>query len=308
MDERQQSHKEQPIIIKKIKKGGGHGHHGGAWKVAYADFVTAMMAFFIVMWILGQSAEVKQKVQEYFTNPTEFNIFTGEPKSGPSPIDLNLGQTKPGNDTKGSMNKSQNSILDFNQGLKDTLVKALMEKAKMDSAAAAKRVEEAGNELRKKFASLLAQRPDLDKILSSIKIEMTNEGLRIELIETSESLFFEVGSAKLSKEAILILQQLAAEIGKLPNYVDIEGHTDSRSYGSGSGYSNWELSSDRANSARRVLEKSGLWEGQILKVTGYADRKLRNPDNPFDVINRRISILIKQISANQFMPKQEAAK
>ncbi|MFW6232600.1 MAG: OmpA/MotB family protein, partial [Bacteroidota bacterium] len=112
---------------------------------------------------------------------------------------------------------------------------------------------------------------------------------------------FEIGSSNLKPEARNILIRLASEIGKLSNYVEVEGHTDSRSFGSGSGYTNWELSADRANSARRILEKNGMWEGQIKKVTGYSDNKLRNPDNPFDISNRRISILIKQLTANQFL-------
>lgn len=304
MAEEDQHHKEQPIIIKKIKKGGGHGHHGGAWKVAYADFVTAMMAFFIVMWILASSEKVKQNVSEYFNHPERFDIFTGEKKTGPLPVDIVIGQNP---SSSGELEEEQskgNTIISFDKEMADTLYSKFLEKAKKDSVEATKKVEEIGNQLKYKFENLMTERPELKEILSSIKIEMTKEGLRIELIETTESLFFEVGSAKLRPDAINVLKQLAEEIGKLPNYVEIEGHTDSRSYNTKTGYNNWDLSSDRALAARRILDLNGLWDGQIVKVTGFADKKLRNSANPFDASNRRISILIKQISANQFLPQK----
>ncbi len=307
MADEPRGHKEQPIIIKKIKKVSGHGHHGGAWKVAYADFVTAMMAFFIVMWILASSEEVKENVSEYFNNPSEFDIFTGEKKTGPVPIEIDLGlkQLKNG---EGEGKSGKESFIKFDSETTDSLMSRLLHKAVNDSILARQRVEQIGKEIERKLKELVANRPELEKILSSIKIEMTIEGLRIELIETSESLFFEVGSARLSREAINILSQLAGEIGKLPNYVEIEGHTDSRGYKNKADYSNWELSADRSNSARRVLERNGFWEGQVVKVTGFADQKLRNPENPFDVVNRRVSILIKQMSANQFLPDVQAIK
>lgn len=300
----EQHHKEQPIIIKKIKKGGGHGHHGGAWKVAYADFVTAMMAFFIVMWILASSEEVKEKVSEYFNHPERFELFTGEKKTGPLPIDIIIGQSVNSSGEDGPNDSKGSSFISFDSKMADTLFSKMVEKAKMDSIEASKRVEEIGTQLQRKFENLMTERPELEEILSSIKIEMTKEGLRIELMETSESLFFEVGSAKLKPEAINVLKQLASEIGKLPNFVEIEGHTDSRPYTTETGYNNWDLSTDRALAARRLLDVNGLWEGQNVKVTGFADKNLRNPLNPFDASNRRISIIIKQISANQFLPNQ----
>lgn len=299
----EQHHREQPIIIKKVKKGGGHGHHGGAWKVAYADFVTAMMAFFIVMWILASSEEVKMQVAEYFNHPDRFDLFTGERKTGPMPVELELGK-KPSPE-KGDGPAEKDFVIKFDKETVDTLFSKIQEKAKQDSILAANRVEQVGSELKQKFKSIMAEKPELEKIMSSIKIEMTKEGLRIELIESSESLFFEVGSAKIKPEAMEVLKALSTEIGKLPNYVEIEGHTDSRSYSTKTGYNNWDLSSDRALAARRVLDTSGLWDGQILKVTGFADKNLRNPSNPFDATNRRISILIKQITAEQFLPNEK---
>lgn len=296
----EQHSKEQPIIIKKVKKGGHHGGHGGAWKVAYADFVTAMMAFFIVMWILASSEDVKKAVVAYFQDPGAFSYITGKRTV---PIDLNM-QPKPGEGNKEGKGKGE-FVISFNKEMRDSVVQKLMEKAQEDSVQAAKRVEKTSEEVKKFLNELVAQKPELQKILENIKIEITKDGLRIELIEKSDNLFFAVGSAKLTPQAIDILKVLGQEIGKLPNNVVIEGHTDSRKYQAGAAYTNWELSSDRANAARRALLQFGLWDGQISEVVGYADKKLRNPENPFDVTNRRISILIKQMSANQFLPSTE---
>jgi len=177
----------------------------------------------------------------------------------------------------------------------------------MDSADAAKRVSKLNMEINSIIKELIASKPDLSTILESIKMEMTKDGLRIELIESTESCFFEVGSAKLSKEAESILKILGNEIGKLPNYIDLEGHTDSRAYKGLKGYSNWDLSTDRANSARKILQISGLWDGQLNKVTGFADQQLRNPENPFDMTNRRVSILVKHIGVKDFLPLQNSA-
>lgn len=297
-DEQESGHKEQPIIIKKVKKGGHGGHHGGAWKVAYADFVTAMMAFFIVMWILASSEEVKQSVTAYFQDPGAFSFITGKRTV---PIDLGMVPELKKGDGDGKGKENTAFVIQFEKKTMDTIQAEALFKALNDSVSAAKRVEVVGDKLKKQIETELSKKPELEDIISSIKIEMTKEGLRIELIESTESLFFEVGSSVLRKEAVDILRKLALEIGKLPNNVEIEGHTDSRSFKSKAIYSNWELSSDRANSARRLLETAGLWNGQIVKVTGFSDRKLRNAENPFDITNRRVSILIKQLSTDQFM-------
>lgn len=299
--EQEQRHKEEPIIIKKKKGHGGHGHHGGAWKVAYADFVTAMMAFFIVMWILASSQEVKEAVSSYFNDPGAFNFLTGE-----RTIPVDLGLTPPQGKGGDDKNKSgtQKVVISFNPEMRDSIISGLMKKAEQDSVKAAELVAKTAQTLQNQINQLVGQNPELKEILSSIKIELTKEGLRIELIESTESLFFEIGSSKLKPKASELLQNLASEIGKLANSVEIEGHTDSRAYMGKGGYSNWELSSDRANAARRILEK-GLWEGQIARVTGFGDRKLRTPDNPFDVTNRRVSILIKQRGVSEFVPTNQ---
>jgi chemotaxis protein MotB len=302
-------HKEEPIIIKKKKGSGEHGAHGGAWKVAYADFVTAMMAFFIVMWILGQSEKIKESVTAYFKDPGAFSFITGKRAI---PVDLKLqamgkGEGEGNGPGKNDTGKKSKFVFWFDNNMQDSLVEKIKQNAIQDSVNAAKRVENLKNDFEKFLNEQQSRQPDLKDLLSSIKIEMTNEGLRIELIESSESMFFEVGSAVLKPKAKELLVKLSQEIGKLPNQVDIEGHTDSRKYSGKAVYSNWELSSDRANAARRILEDNGFWEGQVDKVTGFADRKLRNTANPFDITNRRVSILVRQMTSKDFLQTETQA-
>ncbi len=235
------------IIIKK-KRGHG-GHHGGAWKVAYADFVTAMMALFIVLWIVGQSSSTKQAISMYFTDPGVFEsgqgggILQGSSGSAPSP--------------------TSNAAIE-------------MEKLKAEA---------------KKIGEAIAAIPEFDKFKDKIQITVTKEGLRIELVENSTGLFFDVGSAQIKPETVKLLKLVAQEIGRLNNNIMIEGYTDARPY-VGKDYSNWELSADRANTARRVLEGNGVRQDQILQVRGFADRDLKHPDQPMDAANRRVSILV----------------
>jgi chemotaxis protein MotB len=300
MAEEEKKHKEEPIIIKKKKGHHGHAAHGGSWKVAYADFVTAMMAFFIVMWILGQSEQIRQMVSAYFKDPGAFNFITGK-RTVPVKIDI-FENPETG---KGEGKEKHQFTFFLPPEQQDTLAEKVSEKLKrqaiQDSIKAVERVKSIAQEIQQIFSEGVAKNPNLKELLSSIQFEFTKEGLRIELIESKESVFFEVGSAKLKPQAKEILITLAKEIGKLPNYVEVEGHTDSRQYSKNSAYTNWELSTERANAARRVLEENGLWEGQIVKVTGFADKKLKNPANPFDYSNRRTTILIKNISSEEIL-------
>ncbi len=303
MAEEEQQHKEQPIIIKKKGGHGDHPHHGGAWKVAYADFVTAMMAFFIVMWILASSEETKKAVSAYFEDPGAFSFITGK---STSPVNLNINIQKKGPGKGKGKGKGEGKggggFFDFTEEMADSVASKLIQRAMNDSALAAEKVKSLGDKFEKYWDKLKTQKPDLQHLLNSITIEFSDEGLRIELIESEENMFFQIGSAKLKKNAIDLLKNLAYEIGKLPNHVEIEGHTDSRGYGKGSSFTNWDLSTQRANAARKVMMDGDLlWPGQVTKVTGFADRKLRNKDNPFDVTNRRVSILVKQINSEKFL-------
>ncbi|MBK9246737.1 MAG: OmpA family protein [Ignavibacteria bacterium] len=283
------SHPEQPIIIKKRKKHAAHPHHGGAWKVAYADFVTAIMAFFLVMWIVGLSQSSKKSMAQYFKDPGVFSFKTGKAL----PIDLKMVKARydgtKGENSRDNYTESGVTTMIVESKVPDSVAKQINVESKQDSS----RIKQLERNLSDQLKNLAEGSPSLKNLLSSLKVELTNEGLRIEMVESKDNVFFEVGSAKLTNVALDVLKKIASEIGKIPNYVEIEGHTDSRPFGNGRGYSNWELSGDRANSARRVLELSGLWEGQVVSVAGYADRKLRTTENPFDVSNRRVSILVK---------------
>jgi chemotaxis protein MotB len=255
-----------PIIIKK-KKGGHGGGHGGAWKVAYADFVTAMMALFIVLWIVGQNQSVKAAISEYFKDPVAFNEKVKA--SGGTGIlpDFSPPGAK-GGDQPPALYVSQNQPNDLKQ----------LEEEK------------------KKIEEMIKNTPAFDKFKGQVEISVTNEGLRIELVDNSSGLFFDVGSARLKVETVQMLGKIAAEIGKLPNRVIVEGYTDARPYVTPN-YSNWELSVDRANAARKIMSENGLQKNQVHAVRGFADQRLRRPENPMDFSNRRVSILVPPLPA-----------
>ena len=239
--------KTRPIII--IKKKGGHGgHHGGAWKVAYADFVTAMMALFIVLWLLNTSKQIQEAIGGYFKDPT------GTAK-------------KVGSNMVGA---GENFVL-----TRDNMPK-----------------------LKEQLQQAMKQMADFEKLKSHIEMTVTTEGLRIELSESATGTFFDSGSAKLNDDGREMLVTLADELGQLPNKLSIEGHTDSQPYAPSAAYGNWELSSDRANAARRIVQANGIRADQVTQVRGFADQRLRKPDNPLDPANRRISIIVQYILKN----------
>ena len=231
--------KSRPIII--VKKKIAHGeHHGGAWKVAYADFVTAMMALFIVLWLLNTSKPVREAIAGYFKDPAGVGdkLATKHASAGEKFV------------------ISQDNISE----LKDKLDKQIQQK--------------------------------FDKLKSQIVITITQEGLRIELMETKIGTFFDLGSKEPNDNGKKLLVLIAQELGKVPNKVSLEGHTDSKPYALKGKYSNWELSTDRANAARRIMQQDGLREDQVSQVRGFADQELRNPKDPYDPSNRRISIIV----------------
>jgi chemotaxis protein MotB len=225
----------QPIIIKKKIVHGGH--HGGAWKVAYADFVTAMMALFIVLWLMGSSEPVKKAVAGYFRDPSGKAADKGTGQGG---VGENI------------------SIRKDDMG-----------------------------KLKEKLESAMKQSPELEKLKSQVQMTVTGEGLRI---------FFETGSSQPSGTGKDMLDMLARELGKMQNRLLIEGHTDSQPFAaSARAYSNWELSADRANSARKLMQEGGLSKDQVAEVRGFADQRLRKPEDPKSASNRRVSIVVKYI-------------
>ncbi|MCX7875613.1 MAG: OmpA family protein [Melioribacteraceae bacterium] len=251
---------ESPIIVKKVKKGHG-GHHGGAWKVAYADFVTAMMALFIVLWILSQSQEVKEAVAGYFKDPVGFStksksLIEGK-GMGPSQVP----------DNRIVVNEEEQII---------ELQKQQFQK------------------MQEELMTSLSNDTDLKGLSEQVKIEMVKDGLKIELTDDANDIFFELGTSSLKPTAQKLIGKIGQEISKLPNKIVVEGHTDSRQFSNiGTGFTNFELSSERALSAKRALVYGGLSEKQIDEVRGYADTRLRVPEDPYSFKNRRISITVK---------------
>jgi chemotaxis protein MotB len=238
--------KTQPIIVIKRKAMHG-GHHGGAWKVAYADFVTAMMSLFIVLWLMNSSDKVKKAVAGYFNDPRGSGTMMGTTMTG-------TGETV-----------AQAAVDDMHK-------------------------------LKEKLEREIRAQADLQKLSKQIEITITPEGLRIELLEDKNGTFYQSGSARLSDSGQELLGLLAAELKTLPNSLLIEGHTDAAPYSDDTNYGNWELSADRANSARRLLQQDGVRGNQVTQVRGYADQLLREKTNPFDPSNRRISILVKNLN------------
>jgi chemotaxis protein MotB len=256
------------IVLRKRARPAHGGHHGGAWKVAYADFVTAMMAFFLVMWLVAQSQGVRQAVAGYFKDPGIFDnqksngpIAGGNFQLDPKPVPR-LKDSQPSNVV---VVKDQDSLAHTAARLKD----------------------------------LLGQLPEFRKLGKQVEIQMTEDGLRIELLEAGEATFFDTGSAALKSETVAILGTIARELGHLQNNVVIEGHTDSRPYSNQDGYTNWELSADRANAARRIMEHNGLHPHQVQGVRGYADTRLRVGNAPLDPRNRRVSIIVENLDPSK---------
>jgi chemotaxis protein MotB len=247
--------REVPVRIVVRRKKGGHGHHGGAWKVAFADFMTAMFALFLVLWLVNQSSDVKSAIAGYFQDPLgradEFgsSILPGEGAQAATPRPL-----------------SQTQVIDLRRD----------------------RLRQLGEDLRHRVGEI----PELAALSQNIEIELTSEGLRIQLIEDSSGTFFQTGRALPSEAGNRILALLGRELGRLPNQILIEGHTDARPYSGAGEYTNWELSADRANAARRIMQQAGLQPAQLAGIRGRADRQLRDPGDPYSPRNRRVTIMV----------------
>jgi chemotaxis protein MotB len=268
----------QPIIIKKIKKG-HHGHHGGAWKIAYADFVTAMMAFFLLMWLLGSTAKGDLKgISEYFQTPLEVALMGGDGsgdatsiiKGGGTDLTKSAGQVR-----RGDLPPDRKAMIKEAKAELDREDRAQLEKLKA-------RVE-----------SVLDANSRLKAFRNQIRLDITSEGLRIQIVDEQNRPMFDSGSARLKDYTHDLLREIGVVLNGVDNKLSLAGHTDAAPYAGGEkGYSNWELSVDRANASRRELVAAGIDEGKIVRVVGLASSIVFVKDNPLAPGNRRISIVV----------------
>jgi chemotaxis protein MotB len=268
----------RPIIVKRIKKTAG-GHHGGAWKIAYADFVTAMMAFFLLMWLLGSTAKGDMNgISEFFKTPLKVAMAGGSGsgdsssiiKGGGKDLTRRDGQTK-----KGDMDSPKKAM-------------------DMKAAKAALQKEEAARlkTLKARIEATIEANPLLKKYKNQLLLDITSEGLRIQIVDEKNRPMFELAKAQLQPYTKEILHVLGIVLNEVPNRIGLSGHTDSTPYSSDAGYSNWELSSDRANASRREMVAGGLNDDKILRVVGLGSAANLDKADPFNPINRRISIVV----------------
>jgi chemotaxis protein MotB len=268
----------KPIIVKKIKKG-GHGHHGGAWKIAYADFVTAMMAFFLLMWLLGSTTkEEKQAISDYFQNPSAIAGPGGASTSmikigGGKDVTYSEGETKRGSNPEDQAKKTEETKPEVGQITQTDKERLIQLKKELEEAIDASE----------------ALKPFKEQLL----LELTKEGLRIQIVDKENRPMFSSGSSTLQPYAAQILREIGQVINHVPNRISLSGHTDATPYGGSSQfYSNWELSADRANASRRALNSGGMSEEKVARVVGLSSAVLFDKTNPINPINRRISIIV----------------
>ena len=270
----------RPIVIKRIKKGGA-AHHGGAWKIAYADFVTAMMAFFLLMWLLGSTAKGElQGISDYFSSPLKVAMAGGD-GSGNSSSVIPGG----GNDLSKVHGQVRRSDTDAEKARRQSIDTARAERAKQD----AERIKT----LQAKIDALITENPRLNEYKSQIRIDVTPDGLQIQIVDDQNRPMFDSGSAMVKPYMRDILREIGAALNGVENRVSLAGHTDAVPYSnSDRGYSNWELSSDRANATRRELVAAGMPDAKLGRVVGLAASDLLEPDNPRSAANRRITITV----------------
>ena len=276
----------QPIIVKKVKKG-GHGHHGGAWKIAYADFVTAMMAFFLLMWLLGSTTEGDRKgIQDYFNNPIKISMAGGAGSGDSSSVVKGGG--KDITSVGGQVRKGQTEA-----ETKSYTLQALKAERATSEAARLKA-------LRERVEKVISASPLLTDFKSQIRLDMTPDGLRIQIVDDQNRPMFATGSSIVQPYMRELLRAISSVLVEVPNRLTLEGHTDAAPYGGGAaGYSNWELSADRANASRRELVAGGLPDEQVLRVQGLAASTPFDREAPANPVNRRISIIVMNSEAEE---------
>ncbi|QNA89607.1 flagellar motor protein MotB [Massilia sp. Dwa41.01b] len=268
----------RPIIVKRIKKTAG-GHHGGAWKIAYADFVTAMMAFFLLMWLLGSTSKGDlDGISEFFKNPLKVAMSGGSGSGDSSSVIKGGGEdlTRRNGQVKKGDTQTNHKTYDLNDA------KEVLERAEGERLAA----------LKAKIESVIEANPLLKKYQNQLLLDITSEGLRIQIVDEQNRPMFALAKATLQPYTSDILHVLGLVLNDVPNRIGLSGHTDSTPYFSDAGYSNWELSADRANASRRALVVGGLSDDKILRVVGLAAAAPLDRADPFNPINRRISIIV----------------
>ncbi|MFL9923444.1 flagellar motor protein MotB [Herbaspirillum lusitanum] len=279
----------RPIIVKRIKKGGG-GHHGGAWKIAYADFVTAMMAFFLLMWLLGSTAKGDLNgIAEYFKTPLKVAMAGGSGSGDANTVIPGGGKDLTRQD--GQLRKGENEVVN-----KRTIRAAQQELERAERTRL--------DELKKRIEKAMDSNPTLKQFKNQLLIDITSEGLRIQIVDEKNRPMFGLASAQLQPYTRDILREIGKTLNDVPNKISLSGHTDATPYSSGEkGYSNWELSADRANASRRELIAGGMDESKMLRVVGLSSAVLLDKEDPFNPINRRISIIVMNKKAEEMVEK-----
>jgi chemotaxis protein MotB len=270
---------QQPIVVKRIKKGGG-GHHGGAWKIAYADFVTAMMAFFLLMWLLGSTAKGDlEGIAEYFATPLKVALQGGVGSGDASSVIKGGGQdlTRTTGQVKRGEIEAEKKTINL-QALKAELERKEREKL---------------GELKQKIERSIENNPNLRQYRNQLLLDITNEGLRIQIVDEKNRPMFDLSSAEVKPYMRDILREIGRSLNEVDNRISLSGHTDAKPFvGGDRGIGNWELSASRANASRRELIAGGMNEDKVLRVVGHASTVLFDPADPFNPQNRRIGILV----------------
>ena len=276
----------QPIIIKRVKKG-GHAVHGGAWKIAYADFVTAMMAFFLLMWLLGSTSEGDKKgISDYFQSPLKVALQGGS-GAGSSNSLINGG----GNDITQTAGQVAKTDSEEKRAKRVATEQFRQSEAKADS----RRL----SALSAKIAAAISNNKKLSEFSSQIKLQITPDGLQIQIVDDQKRPMFDIGSASVKPYMHDILREIGVTLLDVENKISLDGHTDRSAYGSPLGYSNWELSADRANATRRELMAAGMPEDKLARVVGMGSSLPYDPENPKDPSNRRITLLVMTREAEE---------
>jgi chemotaxis protein MotB len=284
---------QQPIVIKKIKKGGG-GAHGGAWKIAYADFVTAMMAFFLLMWLLGSTSKGDLKgIADYFQTPLKVSMLGGAGSgdatsvinAGGEDLTRSFGQVKKGDSSAESSTRNAQRQEDFEREERERL-----------------------QNLKRRIENMIDSNPLLKQFKNQMLLDITSEGLRIQIVDEKSRPMFDLASSELKPYTREILHEVGKTLNQVQNRISLSGHTDAMPYvGGDKGFGNWELSTNRANASRRELLAGGMEDGKIMRVVGLASTVLYDREDPYNPINRRISIVVMNKRTEEAIMRDGAA-